>query len=66
MDSDIPFELILSSTNQRLTVVGLGSSLLFFARDFGHTVICHDRWLVKSKYYRRYKKECGFLFFDEI
>lgn len=64
MESSIPFELILIC-NKSLKVVGLGSSLLFFARDLGHIVVCHDRWLEKSNLYKKYKKAAGFLFFNE-
>lgn len=65
MDSSIPFETIISNCSS-LKITGLGSSLLFFARDFGHTVLCHDRWLMRSQLYKRYKKVSGFLFYDEF
>ncbi len=62
MDESIPFELIISSV-QNLTIAGFGSSLLFFARDFGHNVICKDKWLISSKKYRIYRKKSGFDWF---
>lgn len=65
MDSSIPFETIISNCSS-LKITGLGSSLLFFARDFGHTVLCHDRWLMRSQLYKQYKKVSGFLFYDEF
>lgn len=66
MDSSIPFELIINSCKKKLKVAGLGSSLLFFARDLGHYVLCHDRWLSRSEKYVDYKKHTGFLYFDEL
>lgn len=64
LSMSIPFELILS-TIEHLKIIGLGSSLLFFARDLGHEVICHDRWLTESPDYCKYKQTYGFKFFDE-
>ena len=65
MESSIPFEWVLMSSKQTLKVVGFGSSLLFFSKDFGHHVVCRDEWLAKSPMYQKYKKENGFLFFSE-
>ena len=65
MDENIPFELIISSTSN-LKVAGFGSSLLFFAKDYGHTVICKDKWLSESKLYRKYKQKYGFEWFETI
>ena len=65
MDSSVPFEWILLSCKKHLNVCGFGSSLLFFAKDFGHNVVCHDRWLEDSPHYRKYKKDCGFMWFSE-
>lgn len=64
MDTSIPFETIILC-NKHLKIAGLGSSLLFFARDLDHSILCHDRWLSKSVLYKRYKKVSGFLYFDE-
>lgn len=64
MEANVPFELILSSKSN-LTVIGLGSSLLYFARDFGHNVICKDYWLTESKLYNKYKEDYGFDFFQD-
>ena len=61
LPNDIPFELILlSKTQDKLSVLGLGSSLLFFARDLGHNVICKDKWLLGSHKYKNYKARYGF------
>lgn len=63
MNEDIPFELIISSVKD-LCIVGFGSSLLYFAKDYGHTVICRDRWLHVSELYNKYKNKYGFEYFD--
>lgn len=65
MDEKIPFELILLS-NLNLKVVGFGSSLLFFAQDFGHKVFCMDYWLNQSKLYQQYKRKSGFEWFSQV
>jgi hypothetical protein len=59
INDSIPFEIVLS-TMRGLTIAGFGSSLLFFARDLGHTVLCMDKWLHDSSMYMRYKERCGF------
>lgn len=64
LPNDIPFELILSS-NRDLKLVGFGSSLLFFAHDLGHEVVCHGEWLLLSPMFKCYRKNCGFISFDE-
>ena len=64
LSNEIPFELILSSCS-RLKVAGFGSSLLFFAKDFGHDVICRDEWLNNSPKYKVYKQTTGFMWFKE-
>ncbi len=58
LDNSIPFEIILASTSG-LSVIGFGSSLLYFARDLGHTVHCMDRWLQGSPLYIQYKNAFG-------
>lgn len=65
MNEEIPFEMIISGTSN-LKIVGFGSSLLFFAKEIGHHVICKDQWLFSSRLYRRYKRKSGFMWFDEI
>lgn len=65
MDPTIPFEWILTSCNMHLYVCGFGSSLLYFAKDMGHNVVCRDEWLIKSKLYRKYKEKCGFIWFKD-
>lgn len=52
---DIPFELILAAY-KNLTVCGFGSSLLFYAKTFGHKVISHEQDLMVSPRYRLYSK----------
>lgn len=58
LDNSTPFEIILTSTTG-LTVIGFGSSLLYFARDLGHTVHCMDKWLQNSYLYMQYKNSHG-------
>lgn len=58
LDNSVPFEIILSSVNG-LSVIGFGSSLLYFARDMGHTVHCMDKWLQESPLYMNYKNHYG-------
>lgn len=51
---DIPFELILSSY-KHLTVCGFTSSLMFFAKDMGHTTINYTKELTsKSRKFAKY------------
>lgn len=52
---DIPFELILAAF-KNLTVCGFGSSLLFYAKAFGHKVISHEQDLLISPRYKMYCK----------
>ena len=52
---DVPFELILTS-HDNLTICGFGSSLLFYAKTFGHTVISNEKDLMVSPRYRMYCK----------
>ena len=58
LDNSIPFEIILASTSN-LVINGFGSSLLYFARNFGHTVHCMDKWLEDSPLYMQYKTRFG-------
>ena len=49
---DIPFEFYISS-GMKLSIVGFGSSLLYFAKDAGHNVIARSTWLLDSEKFRR-------------
>lgn len=62
LPDDIPFELILSSSKQ-LKVVGFGSSLLYYAYNLGHSVVCKDDWLLESSLFSNYYKHTGLLRF---
>lgn len=64
LKNDIPMEIVISST-EKMKYVGFGSSLLFFARDYGHDVVCRDEWLAQSPLYKEYKDNAGFLWFNE-
>lgn len=61
---DIPIELVIASC-RGLKFIGFGSSLLFYARDFGHDVVCVDKWLADSPLYMKYKKRSGFCWFED-
>lgn len=62
IQDDIPLEVVISSCSH-LRFVGFGSSLLYFAKDYGHDVVCKDIWLKNSKLYMNYKNETGFMWF---
>lgn len=62
LPDDVPFELILSSSNH-LKVVGFGSSLLYYAYNLGHDVVCEDDWLLESSLFSNYYKRTGLLRF---
>ena len=65
-DNSFPMEYIIMSTNN-MTYVGFGSSLLYYARDFGHKVICHEEWLIEtSEKYRKFKARYGVPNFSNI
>ena len=65
IDNAIPMELIITSTN-KMTFVGFGSSLLFYAHDNGHTVYCHDDWMKEtSEKYRNLSMRYGVPTFKE-
>lgn len=49
---DIPFEFYISS-KKNLTIIGFGSSLLYYAKDAGHNVIAHSTWLLDSEKFRQ-------------
>lgn len=59
LDDSIPFELYIS-TMKSLTLVGFGSSLLYFGKDKGHTVICKDYWLERSTIYMANRTAFGY------
>lgn len=57
--NSLPMEYVIMSTHN-MTYVGFGSSLLYYARDFGHTVCCHDEWILEtSGKYRQFKERYG-------
>ena len=62
-DETLPFELQILS-GRPLTVAGMGSSLLYFARARGHRVICCDTWLLEDPLYLAYHNQ-GVPLFDE-
>ena len=64
LDNSIPFEYIIM-TKKNLRLTGYGSTLLFLAHDYGHQVSCKDDRLLKYKLYRRFRRTCGFMSFNE-
>lgn len=65
MSDDIPMEYIIIQF-KNLTFVGFTSSLLYYAHDFGHNVICKEALLLKaSNEFRNYLDTCGFQTFAE-
>lgn len=65
LPDNVPVEIIIVN-NRNLKFVGMGSSLLYFAHDNKHQVVCHDDWMLEnSKLYKQYYIETGaFLFKD--
>lgn len=47
-----------------MSIVGFGSSLLYFAYNYGHTVYCCDYWLLESKSYSAAVKK-GYPIFNQ-
>ena len=67
MDARTPFELYILQVSH-MTVVGMGSSLLYYAKRRGHDVICCDSWMMSCPQYNMYHK-CFPLFhqyFDDV
>lgn len=52
---NIPFELILVKY-PNLTLIGFGTSLLFYGKSLGHHVISEEGYLLSSRRYRSYVK----------
>lgn len=60
MSDDIPVEYIILQF-KNLTFVGFTSSLLYYAHDFGHEVVCCEKLLAESsETYRKHVATCGF------
>lgn len=54
LPDDIPFELIISSYN-KLNVVGFTSSLLYFAKEYGHNVYSGESLLMDSPAFVKFR-----------
>lgn len=66
MDQSFPFELIIIYMHD-LKVVGMASSLCFFAKQLGHHVVCHDDWLYnESDLFRKHLSETGIRLYKDI
>ena len=65
MTDDIPTEYIILQFS-KLTFVGFTSSLLYYAQDNHHNVICcEDELILNSMKYRKHINECGFMTFRQ-
>ena len=64
LDNSIPFEYVIMQ-EKNLHLVGLGSSLLFLAHEYGHDVICLDDELLKFERYSKYRERFGFMSYRE-
>ena len=66
LEDSIPMEYIILST-QKMTFIGFGSSLLHYAKDLNHNVICHDDWMMESSsLFREHHHKYGLSLFKEI
>jgi len=63
MDDLIPFELYIIK-NSHMTVVGMSSSLLYYAQQRGHTVVCCDTWMLGDPSYRKFRDAGAPLFHE--
>lgn len=52
---NVPFELILVNY-EHLSLVGFGTSLLFYGKAMGHNVVSREDYLLSSRRYRSYVK----------
>ena len=65
MRDDIPTEYVIIQF-KGLTFVGFTSSLLYYAHDNEHTVICYEKQLAEaSEKYRAHVENCGFQTYSE-
>lgn len=65
MSDDIPMEYVIIQF-RNLTFVGFTSSLLYYAHDYGHNVICCEKTLTQaSDFYREHVKSSGFQTYSE-
>ncbi|WP_462264585.1 polysialyltransferase family glycosyltransferase [Mucilaginibacter sp.] len=55
LPDDLPFELIILNSID-LRIIGFSSSLLYYARLYGHQVTSYENLLMNDPYYRAYKK----------
>jgi hypothetical protein len=66
LNDDVPMEYIILSL-AKATFVGFGSSLLHYAKDCGHNVICHDDWMMEtSSLFQEHQRKFGLPLFQEI
>lgn len=65
MRDDIPTEYVIMQF-KNLTFVGFMSSLLYYAHDFGHKVICCEKLIISSSAsYKQHLKDTGFMTFEK-
>lgn len=65
MSDDIPMEYIIIQF-RKMKYIGFTSSLLYYAQDYGHTVVSYEkRLLSSSKTFSEYVRESGFQTYSE-
>lgn len=65
MSDDIPMEYIIIQF-RKMKYIGFTSSLLYYAHDYGHTVVSYEkRLLSSSKTFSEYVRESGFQTYSE-
>lgn len=52
MDGNVPFEYYIMQ-GEKMTIVGMGSTLLYLGQIYGHNVICCDTWMLDSPKYQQ-------------
>ena len=48
----MPFEYYIMQ-GEKMTIVGMGSTLLYLGKIYGHNVICCDTWMLDSPKYQQ-------------
>ncbi len=52
MDSRIPFEYYILQ-GEKMTIIGMGSTLLYLGQIYGHKVICCDTWMLNDSKFQQ-------------
>ncbi len=65
LDDNFPFEYYITGNNYKMKVIGFSSTLLYFARLYGHYVISCDTWMLGSPLFRKFA-DTGYPFFHNF